>query len=143
MVTWSVTLSPSPSFAVNERTASVLTSAALVHVIVAIAVLMFATVPLKAIELSATPSPEQDPQLKSSPLTEARLNVPPWVEEIDIKSRDVSSTSAIVEPVIVLATSSSVVTSAAETDHVGTSFAAANDVVITAAPLDVAPSCTV
>ena len=48
------------------------------------------------------------------------------------------------EPVIAFAVSSSVVTSAAVPDHVGTSFAAANDVVITAAPLDASESsCTV
>ena len=45
IATVSVALLPSPSLAVNERTAFVLTLLALVQVIVAIAVLMLATVP--------------------------------------------------------------------------------------------------
>ena len=139
IATVSVALSPSPSLAVNERTALVLTFDALVHVMVAIAVLILATVPPNTIELSSVPSPEANVK----PETLASVNVPPWVDEIVIESKVVSSTSAITEPVIAFATSSLVVTSAAVPDHVGTSFAAANDVVITAVPLEVAPSCTV
>ena len=51
-----------------------LTFAALVQVIVAIAVLMFAIVPPKTIELSSTPSPP--PPAKVKPETLAREKVP-------------------------------------------------------------------
>ena len=73
IATVSVALSPSPSLAVNERTALVLTFDALVHVMVAIAVLISATVPPNTIELSAVPSPEAN----VNPETLASVNVPP------------------------------------------------------------------
>ena len=123
--TWSVALSSSPSLAVKESTALLLLFAWLVQVMVAIAVLMFAMVPENVIELSAVPSPAA----KVRPLTLASENVPLSVEVMVIESRLVSSTSAIVEPVIALATSSSVVTSAAEADHVGASLTAFTEIV--------------
>ena len=125
IVTESVALLSSPSLAIKVRAALLLLFAWLVQVIVAIAVLMFATEPENVIELSAVPSPAA----KVRPLTLASVNVPLSVEEIIIESRVVSSTSAIVEPVIALATSSSVVTSAAEADHVGASLTAFTETV--------------
>ncbi len=86
---------------------------------------MLAMVPENTIELSAVPSPVE----KVRPEVLASENVPLWDEEIVIESRLVSSTSAIVEPVIVPATSSSTVMSLAETLHVGASLTAVTDIV--------------
>ena len=92
---------------------------------VAIAVLMLAIVPEKTIWLSAVPSPVE----KVRPLTLASENVPLSVEVMVIESRLVSSTSAIVEPVIALATSSSVVTSADEAEEGGEAVTALTEIV--------------
>ena len=74
IVTESVALLSSPSLAINVRAALVLSSAALVHVIVAIAVLTSTIVPPKVIALSAIPSPESAAKVR--PDIEARVNVP-------------------------------------------------------------------
>ena len=132
IATVSVALSPSPSFAVSESTALALEFDALVQVIVAIAVLMLAIVPPNTIELSSVPSPEA----KDRPEVDARVNVPLCVVDIVIESSEVSSTSAMTEPVMSTATSSLGATSAAVPLHVGTSFSADTVVVNTYAGLN-------
>ena len=127
IATVSVALSPSPSFAVRDNTELVLSLEALVQVIVAIAVLMLATVPAKTIELSSVPSPVEN----VSPDVLASEKVPLLVDEMVIESKVVSSTSAITAPVMAPAVSSLTVISPAFPDQVGTSFAADTEIVKT------------
>ena len=118
----------SPSSVRMVRTALVLLLLALVQVMVAIAVLMFATVPPNSIEVSSVPSPP--PLAKVRPETPTSEKVPDWVDEMVTESIEVSSTSAMELPVMEIAVSSLPET-AALTVFTGASFAAAKLVVMT------------
>ena len=99
----SVSDAPESSVVTTVMVASVLSSAALVQVRVAIAELMLATVPPNVIVASSVPSPELAANVR--PVVWARLNVP-LLAVIATEVIEVSSTSAIEFPVIALATSS-------------------------------------
>ena len=99
----SVSDPPSSSVVTTVMVASASSSAALVQVMVAMAKLMLATVPLNVIVVSSVPSPEFAGNVR--PVVCTRLNVP-LLAVIDTDVIEVSSTSAIEFPVIALAVSS-------------------------------------
>ena len=99
----SVSDAPSSSVVTTVIVASASSFEALVHVMVAIAKLMLATVPPNVIVVSSVPSPELAANVR--PVVWARLNVP-LLAVIATDVIEVSSTSAIEFPVIALAVSS-------------------------------------